>query len=79
MWFNSKPQDSVLELQDRSKNVVDVFTRTVEDLKQINHDIQNLSEKKEQEKAKLEGELATLDGQKVSNNKVIEKINKIFE
>ena len=72
-------QDAITSLQTKSTSIVDVFTKTVSDLKAVNE--QATAEEKErlEEKAKIDEELAKLGAIKADNQKVIEKIGKIFE
>lgn len=70
---------SVNSLKDRSKKIVDVFTKTVDDLTQVNADIQKVAEQKAIEKARIEADLTALTTQQDDNNRVISKIQKIFE
>lgn len=71
--------NSVEALKRKSASIVDVFTRTVEDLNEVNQEIQKTAEEKAAEKARLEADLAILNLQKDENTRVINKIQKIFE
>jgi hypothetical protein len=78
--FGKRQQLSDVEqLAEKSKNVVNVFTQTVVELKAINESISTLYEEKEQCKLQLEREQAALDYNRVSNSKIIGKIEKILE
>lgn len=71
--------NQINKLQEQSKTILDVFTKTVTDLTEVNNEADQLSKKKEEEKKKLEEEITSLGSIKADNQKVIEKINKLFE
>lgn len=71
--------NSVEALKRKSASIVDVFTRTVEDLNDVNQEIQKVAEDKAAEKARLEADLAILNLQKDENSRVIRKIEQIFK
>lgn len=73
------PKNQVANLQKKSSQILDVFTKTVSDLTKVNAEIQAVSDQKTLEKEQLEKELSELSNQKDSNNKIVDKINKIFE
>lgn len=70
---------SVESLKKRSVAVLDVFTRTIEELSTINEEIKKVSEEKAAEKARIEADLAVLGLQQAENIRVVRKIEKIFE
>lgn len=74
-----KKPNRVAELQEKSQSILDVFSRTITDLTEVNFEIDTVSAEKEAEKAKLEADLNLLKTRKEDNAKVITKINKIFE
>ena len=71
--------NQINKLQEQSKTILDVFTKTVTDLTEVNNEADQLSKQKEEEKKKLEEEITSLGNIKADNQKVIEKINKLFE
>lgn len=68
----------VKSVTDKSSKILDVFTKTVDDLKNVNTEVDGHINAQEEEKRKLEENLAALNEVKVQNSKVIEKINKLF-
>lgn len=76
--FNTKAA-SVESLKKRSNAVVDVFTKTVTELMEINEEIKSAADEKAAEKARIEADLAILGLQESENNRVINKINQIFK
>lgn len=74
-----KNQATVENLKKRSNAIVDVFTKTVTDLMEINEEIKSTAEEKAAEKARIEADLAILSLQESENNRVINKINQIFK
>lgn len=77
--FQESSERALKSLQNRSKSIVDVFTKTVDDLNVVNTDIRMLATEKEIEKAKIEEQLVTLAEQEAQNTNVINKINQIFK
>lgn len=72
-------KDPVQKLQNRSNDVLSVFTKTVNDLKSINTEVDKEVATREEEKARIEEELSALNRTKASNELVVSKINKFFE
>lgn len=70
--------NTVDNIVKRSLNVVNVFTKTINDLTAINQEITMIADEKEQAIAQLQNDVATLDHQRSENTKVIEKIQNIF-
>lgn len=71
--------DPVKKVTKKSAKIVDVFTKTVTNLNKANAEIDNHIESHTAEKQRIEDNLTTLNAVKESNNKVINKVNKIFE
>ena len=71
-------EKSIKKLQEKSRSIIDVFSKTIDELSVVNSDIKLLSEEKVAEKAKIDEELALLANQEASNQKVIENIKKVF-
>ena len=79
-FFTKRSEKTDVELlEQKSNNIVSVFTRTIAELKSVNEEISESAEQKETLKRQLEQELAKLDYIKVSNEKVISKIERILE
>ena len=74
-----KSYNAVDALKKKSAGIVDIFTRTVQQLAAVNEEINAVAEQKTEEKARLEMEVTHLLVQKQDNDRVIEKIKKIFE
>ncbi len=74
-----KKPNRVAELQEKSQSIMDVFSRKITELTEVNYEIDTVSAEKEAEKAKLEADINLLKTRKEENAKVITKINKIFE
>lgn len=72
-------KNQVENISQKSSRILDVFTKTVDDLTILNTEIDFQSENLEKEKARIEADLATLNQHKEKHNSVISKINKIFE
>lgn len=75
--FSSKTD--VSKLLQKSSNIVNVFTKTVNDLKEVNEQIETAMEEKQEERKRLETDITTLDTLKSTHVKVISKITSIFE
>ena len=73
--FTKKQTDSVTSFQEESKNILNVFTETVNRLSTVNSKIENASENRKVKANELISEAEQLDAQKVKNEKFIEKIN----
>lgn len=71
--------DIIAKLQKDSAGIVDIFTKTVTSLKDTNERIDIEEKQRAEEKARIDAELAKLGALKFDNQKVIEKIGKIFE
>ena len=74
--FGGDPIDG---LSKDSQGIVDIFTRTVDDLKELNTQIDIHSVERENAIKKLTLEMEKLSSIKGDNEKVISKIAKIFE
>jgi hypothetical protein len=78
-FFQQSTERTLKMLQERSKNITNIFSKTIEELKLVNHDIQLMVEDKQVEKAKIEADLNTLSTQEKENEAVISKLSSIFE
>lgn len=70
---------TVASLQTKSKSIVDVFTKTVTELKSVNSEVDKLSNEKSEQRNKLDQELVELSEVKASNERIVSKIEKILE
>jgi hypothetical protein len=77
--FQQSTERTLEMLQKRSKNITNIFSKTMEELRLVNEDIQTLAEEKKAQKAKIQSELNVLSIQEAENNNVISKLSKIFE
>lgn len=69
----------VARITSKSADIIDVFTKTVNDLTALNNQIDIERDNKLAERAKIEADLTTLAEHREKHDKVISKINKIFE
>lgn len=70
---------NVASLQSQSDKIVDVFTKTIDDLSAVNKEAETLTVEKTAEIQKLETEVEVLQEIQTKNKTVISKIQKIFE
>jgi hypothetical protein len=78
--FSSKPKQTDVELlQERSKNIVGVFTKTVEDLKAVNAEIETARQEKLGVIKQLEDEVKQITETAAKNSSIVDKIQKILE
>ena len=70
---------TIEQLQNKSKNTLDIFTKTVLELSQINEEAKIQFEKREQKIAELANENAQLIKLQENNDKIISKIANILE
>jgi hypothetical protein len=66
-------------IQTKSKSVLDIFTKTVEDLSLLNNNIDTEARAKQEEIDRLTSEMNMLNDLKEQHIKVIGKINNLFE
>ena len=74
-----KKKVNVASLQKQSDQIVDVFTKTIDDLSAVNKEANELTVEKTAEIQKLETEVEVLQEIQTKNQTVISKIQKIFE
>ena len=74
-----KRKVSVVSLQSQSDKIVDVFTKTIDDLSAVNKEANELTVEKTAEIQTLETEVEVLQEIQTKNQTVISKIQKIFE
>lgn len=78
-WFSKKEKNDVELFQEKSKNVVNIFTRTVDELRAINEAVGASVEEKYAIKCQLEKDISDLNTLRQGNEKVIFNIQKIME
>ena len=71
--------DSVESLRTESSDILDVFTKTVDELNDVNQRINDKEQEKLEEQKRLANELDALAITKTRNLKIIDNINKILE
>ena len=67
------------KLSDKSKSILDIFTKTIKDLESVNTEADSEIAKREEAIKKASEEKTSLETTKANNITVISKINKIFE
>lgn len=70
---------TIEKLQKNSDKILSVFTKTITDLTTVNQEVDSHIEFRESEIKRINAETENLNNIKVNNQKVIDKINKIFE
>lgn len=76
MLFKKKQNSE--KLATKSQAIVGVFTKTIDDLREVNSKIVEHREQQLREKERLEAELQHLDDTHKGNVSVIENIGKLF-
>lgn len=71
-------KNKVEQLQSKSDNILDVFTKTVNDLSKVNDEAVREASNRRAEAAQLLSEAESLDTVVTKNSKVIGKINSIL-
>lgn len=71
-------KNKVEQLQSKSDNILDVFTKTVNDLSKVNDEAAREASNRRAEAAQLLSEAESLDTVVTKNSKVIGKINSIL-
>lgn len=72
------PPDAVKKLQEKSDGIISVFTKTINELKVVNDEVDKELTSREQEKARIENELVLLNTTKAKNTTTINKINSLL-
>ncbi len=72
-------KDPIKKVQDKSKSIVSVFTKTITDLSSVNTEINSHVEERQTKIKNLASEVDLLATQKTENEKLIAKLNKLFE
>lgn len=79
MKVNNPFKKELESIVEDSTRVLDVFTKTVSELSAINDRVETEVKKKQEEKAKLEADITTLNITGQRNAKIIDKIEKLLE
>jgi septal ring factor EnvC (AmiA/AmiB activator) len=74
-----KGKNVIGKLAQKSQKTLDIFNKTITELTSQNQEIDEEIVARKTEVERLHNEAVTLDSLKTNNQKVIEKINKIFE
>ena len=69
----------VIKIQEQSKSILDIFTKTVDDLEKVNKDVDTQVATREEIIKKAQSETELLNAVKTKNTAVIAKIARIFE
>lgn len=69
----------VTNLQERSKDILNVFTKTSEELQIVNNHVQVAKTQKLEEIKKLNQEVSDLDVITVGNTKIIQKVEEFLK
>lgn len=78
--FSRKPEKTGVELiQEKSRNILGVFTKTVEELKEVNAEIIEASRERSEIIKQLQAEMITLEIEREKNSRVTSKIENILE
>jgi uncharacterized small protein (DUF1192 family) len=77
--FGNSSNVAIEKLQKNSSKILSVFTKTITDLTKVNSEVDEHIAFRQAEIQRIEAENATLGNIKAENEKVISKINKIFE
>ena len=71
--------NTIKNLESKSTNILDVFTKTIKDLEKVNNEAANEVSKREALIKKAEEDKKLLEEIKTKNTVIITKISKIFE
>jgi len=71
-------RNSVAGLTKETDNILDLFTKTQQKCEAVNEKIATAKKEKVEEVAKLQGEIATLDGLTARNTKLSSKIDQFL-
>jgi len=74
-WAGNK----INTLLDKSAGYLDIFTKTVQNLNEVNSQIEGAIQSREDQIKTIEGEKAILNSLKNDNTKIVEKLRKILE
>lgn len=74
----TKKKATLASLQTDSRNILNIFSKTIDDLSAINNEILNLKDEKESQILDLQKESINLSEQAKVNDNVISKLNSLF-
>lgn len=69
---------TLASLQTDSRNILNIFSKTIDDLSTVNNEILNLKDEKESQILDLQKESINLSEQAKVNDNVIRKLNSLF-
>lgn len=69
---------TLASLQTDSRNILNIFSKTIDDLSTVNNEILNLKDEKESQILDLQKESMNLSEQAKVNDNVIRKLNSLF-
>lgn len=72
-------QSEVASLQSKSNNILDVFTKTIKDLQEVNKEIIDATLQRNIKIAELQSEQEKLESVLTTNKKTIDKLNSILQ
>ena len=79
-WFSKKVEKTTVEvLQERSSNIVNVFTKTVEELQDVNQEVGESVEILTETREQINRDIGSLNELRMKNEKIIFNIQKIME
>jgi hypothetical protein len=70
---------AIQKLQKNSDKIVSVFTKTITDLSNVNQEVDDHLTSRDEEIKRIQEEKARLASIKENNQKMIDKLNKLFE
>lgn len=74
----TKKKATLASLQTDSRNILNIFSKTIDDLSTVNNEILNLKDEKESQILDLQKESINLSEQAKVNDNVISKLNSLF-
>jgi hypothetical protein len=77
--FGTDSNFLITKLQKRSSKAVAVFTQAINNLRDVNSQLDDHHETREQEVARLRAEQSHIKDIQADNQKVIERFSKLFE
>lgn len=74
----TKKKATLASLQTDSRNILNIFSKTIDDLSTVNNEILKLKDEKESQILDLQKESINLSEQAKVNDNVISKLNSLF-
>ena len=71
--------NSVKTLQEKSKNIINVFTKTIDELNEVNVKVAKLTTEKEETVSKLQNDISMLSTLCQNNLNIVKKISRMIE